>query len=283
MMKTFLIEYQDMQIKLYSYRLFLLLSLSCLVLASCKKMDKGQSKLCCTAEGAIDIQDFFSSTNLDTLSFEVDYMDGQEPEVGNALDGNPAWNFFQNNIGALLNDSKSIVVPKTLEEMQNIPGQNQNYSAQNILAIANQYRQSNVASNTLNLYIVFLDGYFLSDGQENTNVLGVSIENSGVIALFKPVIDNHTFGGSNIKRFTEQTVLIHEAGHALGLVNNGLSLQSDHQDEEHGAHCNNSDCVMYWANEGLQDVIQFMMIHGTSTQAIVFGNQCLADAHAHIP
>lgn len=233
-------------------------------------------------EGSIDVEETFSSPTVDTIAFEVDYMNGQEPEVGLALDGNPVWNFFENNVSALFNATKTIETPKTLSQMEEIPAQNQNYSSSDILAISDQHRGTNLTSNKLGIYIVYVDGYFLINGEENRNVLGVSIGNTGVVAIFKPVIDANTFGTSNTKAFTEQTVLIHEAGHALGLVNNGLPLQSDHHDQEHGAHCTNKDCVMYWANEGLSDLIEFTLSKGTSTQSIVFESECLFDAHAQL-
>ena len=227
----------------------------------------------------------FSSETIDTIAFEVDYMEGMEPFVGNALDGRPVWNFFENNISELFMQTKTMQVPKELSEMEEISAQNQNYSSDAILEIANDHRNSSLSDgNTLSLYIVFLDGYFTSDGEVNESVLGVSIGSTGVIAIFKPAITDNTFASSHIRSFTEQAVLIHEAGHALGLVNNGLPLQSDHHDEEHGAHCTNQDCVMYWANEGSKDLIEFIIENGFSnTTAIIFKDECLADAHAQLP
>lgn len=40
------------------------------------------------------------------------------------------------------------------------------------------------------------------------------------------------------------SVMLHEMGHLLGLVDNGTPRQSDH--EEHDSHCNNNQCAMYW-------------------------------------
>jgi hypothetical protein len=47
----------------------------------------------------------------------------------------------------------------------------------------------------------------------------------------------------------EATVLNHEFAHLLGLVNNGTPMQTDHQDEAHGHHCDNEDYLMYWTVE----------------------------------
>lgn len=47
----------------------------------------------------------------------------------------------------------------------------------------------------------------------------------------------------------EQSVMKHEVGHILGLVNLGAPMQTNHQDAEHGKHCINENCLMYWATE----------------------------------
>ncbi len=47
----------------------------------------------------------------------------------------------------------------------------------------------------------------------------------------------------------EEAVLVHEAGHNLGLVDNGIPMQTPHKDAQHGNHDSNQNCVMYWAVE----------------------------------
>ncbi len=110
-------------------------------------------------------------------------------------------------------------------------------------------------------------------------MLGVSIGGTGVIAMFKPVVE--TLGVLPLVRhFGEQTTLIHEFGHALGLVDNGLPLSSEHLDPEHRAHCEHSDCVMYWANEGVADLADFVSRYVASGDSVVFGPDCRADVQA---
>lgn len=41
-------------------------------------------------------------------------------------------------------------------------------------------------------------------------------------------------------------MLKHELGHLLGLVNVGTPLQSGHKDDQHGKHCSNRKCLMYY-------------------------------------
>ena len=107
-------------------------------------------------------------------------------------------------------------------------------------------------------------------------MLGVSIGDTGVIAMFKPVIDNNSLS----VQFIEQTTLIHEFGHAAGLVNNGVDIVIDHHDEDHGAHCNNDDCVMYYLNEGSSGLADFVRQYVTEDNPVVFGEQCIKDIEA---
>ena len=51
------------------------------------------------------------------------------------------------------------------------------------------------------------------------------------------------------------------------------------EDAEHGAHCNNPDCVMYYLNEGASDLANFVITAVTSGSTIVFDEACLSDAH----
>ena len=47
----------------------------------------------------------------------------------------------------------------------------------------------------------------------------------------------------------ESTVLEHEFGHLMGLVNLGTPEKITHQDVAHGNHCTDPNCLMYWEKE----------------------------------
>ena len=87
-------------------------------------------------------------------------------------------------------------------------------------------------------------------------MIGFSINDTPIIAVFKDVVV--TSGGPAVQKFVEQSTLVHEMGHALGFVNNGVPLASSHQDSVHGAHTVNSNCIMYWLNEGASDMAAFV-------------------------
>ena len=127
------------------------------------------------------------------------------------------------------------------------------------------------------IFVLYLDGYFNLDGQEQTNVLGISV-GSFTVAIFKPVISAIQGGGvlgGDPKYQVEQATVVHEVGHAVGLVDNGVALHTDHLDEAHGKHCDNTNCVMYWANEGASGASS--LFGGASVNQLVFGQECLDD------
>lgn len=134
--------------------------------------------------------------------------------------------------------------------------------------------------------MVFLKGYFERDGKPDEGVIGVSLSGTTIIAMFKDVI---TSTGSNanglVPKYVEQSTLVHEMGHALGLVNNGVVLQSEHHDKEHGAHCSNKDCVMHWLNEGKDAAVTFVQeyIKSGRSDVVLFGSQCLEDTASFKP
>lgn len=87
--------------------------------------------------------------------------------------------------------------------------------------------------------------------------------------------------GQRVCEVTEATVGMHELGHLFGLVNNGLDMQVDHQDEEHGRHDDNEDCLMYWAVEGstaFEAVAAGSGLGGPEVKQ--FDAECLADMMA---
>ena len=112
-------------------------------------------------------------------------------------------------------------------------------------------------------------------------MLGVSIGDTGVIAMFKDVIRSTSLiAFPNVVRFVEQSTLIHELAHSIGLVDNGVPLTTAHKDAEQGAHCNDDRCVMFFLNEGAADAAEFARQAVVSGDTILFDDQCLADVDA---
>lgn len=216
------------------------------------------------------------------LALEIDYQPGAEPYVGPTLAGGDSWDLFDANAAALFPAGKTITVPDRLEAMEALAGvEDTVFSQQRIFELVAKHRNDASSEGRRAYYVLFLDGEFdTGDGQGNPNILGVSFGTTEVIAMFKPVIESAALDGET-RRLVEQTTMIHEFGHAVGLVNNGVAMASPHQDEAHGAHCSNPDCVMYWLNH--QDpgsVAEFAIRRVTGASTVVFDQACLDDAAA---
>ena len=105
---------------------------------------------------------------------------------------------------------------------------------------------------TLHWQVLFPAGTYETD-----SVLGVAVDAS-TVALFGDSIDeaDGPFGRPSVED-VENSVLVHEVGHLLGLVNLVYQSPVDHEDDEHPGHSNNEDSVMYWAVESA-DVSNFI-------------------------
>ncbi len=220
-------------------------------------------------------QDTHAATITD-VNVEIDYATNAEPYTGSTARIDDIWQLSQDNIQRLF-PGKTLTLPHTLSGMQQLTDvTGDDFTSAQILAIADSHRDVLASDTVASFYIVWLDGYFANDEGRQSNVLGVTLGNTGVLAMFKPVIANSAVL-PGIQRFVEQTTLIHEMGHAAGLVNNGITPVTNHQDTAHGAHCTNEDCVMYYLNEGASDVVTYATNISNSGSTVLFDDACLAD------
>ena len=88
---------------------------------------------------------------------------------------------------------------------------------------------------------------------------------------------DYSLNSAMVKRYVEQSTLVHESGHAIGLVNNGLPMTSTHEDTAHRAHCSNPDCVMYWQNEGSDALKTFVLNRLNNPSLVMYDQACLKD------
>jgi hypothetical protein len=212
------------------------------------------------------------------LVLEIDYALGAEPFVGTAPD---PWKIFRDNAAAMLGSNIEVVVPGRLEEMERIDDIDAStFGGAELRAIAKKHRNTATTDDTVSVYVLFLDGQFKNeDGRVAPNTVGVSVRGTGIIAMFKPAI---TVGivDPTMAMHMEQTTLVHEFGHAIGLVGEGIPATSAHRDDAHGAHCRNPACIMYFRNDMVKEGVDFVSEYLTPRNGILFGPECLADAHA---
>lgn len=182
---------------------------------------------------------FLSDSTFTELVVEVDYMEGYAPNT-EALDSLEAF------LEQRLNKTSVTILDPTV-----IPAENQNsYSANQIRELEEQHRDEfteTTTSNRLAAYMLIVDGQYNEE-----NVLGIAYYNTSS-AFFGAAYEESSGAIGQVSRYLiEATSFRHEFGHLLGLVNiegSGTNMQQDHQDEEHGNHCDNEECLMYYAVE----------------------------------
>ncbi len=209
--------------------------------------------------------DLLSDDKFKTLKIEFQSVSGFEPtdEAKTNL-----LNFLKSRLnkpgGIAEIDDPSIPSPGggpyTLEQVQQIEADQRFYFT---------------SGTTMFVYLLFLDGASTNDSG-SSQVLGYAHQNTS-IAVFEKTIQN--LSGGLLEPSTalvESTVFEHELGHILGLVNIGSDMQSSHQDSAHGAHCNVTSCLMYYAVD-TSDIISNLV--GGSVPEL--DPKCLADLKAN--
>lgn len=176
--------------------------------------------------------DFLTDTPYSSVIVEVDYVEGFAPTIS-------ARNSLEAFLEERLNKPGGVAI--MLDDKIPVTG-NQAMTAGDIRDLESQYRNQFSVDDRLAAYLIILDGKF-----EQESVLGLAYYNTSM-ALFEEVIRDNTGGlGQPSAATVEATVMRHEAGHLMGLVDNGTPAQTDHVDEERGAHCTTESCLMYYS------------------------------------
>ena len=245
-------------------RFLWVLTLSFLVVATgCESDDDGNGGLL-PAGNNIKPVDFLSGKQYDALLVELQYMPGMRPNAESRDN-------LKEFLSTLLHKPGGIVFME-----KEIPsGNRDNYSLDQIRNLEDEHREFAPGDDELASYMIFLDAPF-SGNSGDSNVLGVAYRPTST-AFFESTIQSFSGGPFQPSETTlETTVMNHEFGHLLGLVNNGTPMTTDHQDEVHGAHCDVEDCLMYFSAETSDNLANLM-----GGQIPVLDSQCRDDLKAN--
>jgi hypothetical protein len=174
--------------------------------------------------------DLLSSSNYTSLLIQISCMPGFEPNAAtlNSL------NLF---LITYLNKPGGIQISK-----QVISASGKNIlSLDDIVAIEKSNRSVFTGDNEIAVHILITDSYY----SDNT-VFATSYWNTSICIFGKSLNDNSGGTGQITKTNLLTTLIEHEFGHLIGLVNQGSPMQMNHRDPAHGAHCDNPDCLMYY-------------------------------------
>jgi hypothetical protein len=223
------------------------------------------------------VQQYILAEPFPKLVLEIDSIPGFEPRSAAETD-------IIEELGTLLDKPGGISSSHSDELVSR--GSDHAWTDQELFEMADDTFNLDVDDTTAKMHILFVDGHSARDS-DSSLILGLAWSNTHLV-MFKDTIDNTCKGGLTPPLFEEEVcegaeyaIWLHELGHVMGLVNAGLPMVADHQDEEHGAHDASEDCVMYWAFEGeaLVNVVRDSIVNGNGARP-GFDAACLADIEA---
>ena len=157
----------------------------------------------------------------------------------------------------------------TISEQQIAPSGKASLTLDEIVQIEKRNRTVFTGGNAITTHILITDG-----GYSGNNIFAKSYWNTSICIFGKTINDNSVVSGQISRTQLMATVLEHEFGHLLGLVNQGSPMQTDHLDAANGAHCNNFLCLMYYSIETMNT--------GSSNYLVPdFDANCKADLKAN--
>lgn len=202
--------------------------------------------------------ELLSANKYTSLKVEIQYMAGFAPDGG-------AVAHLQNFLATHLNKPNGIsIVTKEIPASGNTT-----LTANEVHAIEKANRTAFSTDNEIAVYVLYTNGTY----SEN-NVLGIAYRNTSAALFGKRLRDNSGGVGQTSRTKLEATVLEHELGHLLGLVDIGTPMQSQHK--ANGNHCNVQSCLMFHTAE-TTDVLGLLLTGNIPT----LDAACVADLRAN--
>lgn len=209
--------------------------------------------------------DLLSDQTFTSMVIEIVYVDGFEPTQQSI-----------NNFVSFL-ESRTYKPNGITIEKRAIPSPGKDtFTIDEIADLEKEERLHYNSDSEIAVWALFIDGKSDNDSS-NTVTLGTAYWNTSFV-IYEETLKNLTDGAFSPNRtILETTVINHEFGHILGLTNLGSNMQDPHEDEEHPKHCNDENCLMYWATESGANLSN--MINMSSAPQL--DTQCLADLKAN--
>ncbi|ASW74393.1 hypothetical protein IQ37_04825 [Chryseobacterium piperi] len=232
-------------------------------IVSCNRdneFSNGSSDYSHTRPVGASANNLLSNERYNSLLIEVQYMPGYAPD-------SQAIEHLKNFLSTFLRKDGGITIIQ-----REIPGTSSpSLSAEDIRQIENTNRTVFTNGSTLAVSILYTNGQYT-----NNNTLGIAYRNTSVALFGKTIRENSGGFGQTSRTKLEATVLEHELGHLMGLVDLGSPMQTNHKDSSNGNHCNNQNCLMYYTSE-TTDILGLL----TTGNIPQLDNNCKADLKAN--
>ena len=132
---------------------------------------------------------------------------------------------------------------------------------------------SDSSTRTAAMFVLYVHGHSSLDTFTG-NVIGLSYR-GGSFAIFVDRVGESATPPLVTEAEIEGGTIVHEAGHLLGLVNNGVPMQQAHEDNQHGLHDISTACVMYYVIQ-----VPFGSPNIGDPDFMQYDPNCMNDLHA---
>ena len=198
--------------------------------------------------------DYVSSNKYDKWVIEMDFVEGKDPTPA-------AISYLVARLKEVVNKPGGVEVQRS----DTLAPRGGSWSQDDVLTTANRTRDLRTDGDTVVLHLLFLDNQY-----KDANVLGITysysqggrVSSSGPIAIFSDAIKGAAcpppLGLCLNELAIWEAVLVHEFGHAMGLVDLGAPMQRNHEAETctvdgearpDQGHSSSSSSVMHCAVE----------------------------------
>lgn len=233
-------------------RHFFFFHLILFLLLGCKEDDTTTPVTDPTAENkkalGVSAEDLLSDDIYKDLTVELIYSPSSKPTDA-SIQG------FRNFLNARINKPGGIFFVET--QISNQPGAP--FSLDEIRNFEEEFRTQYTEGNSIAVSIFFANGSSSNDTQTNVT-LGTAYRNTSIV-IYESTLKNVTNSDPVVLPILEQTVIEHEFGHILGLVNiQNDDIHTAHEDPSASKHCIVEECLMYFeaSNFLVSDITRFI-------------------------
>lgn len=199
-------------------------------------------------------QEVLSAAPFTRLVVEVDHAPGHRPSDA----------ALAHLVSTFRNVTSKAEVTLLVQESA-MGGEDERWSQEELLDAEERLRTTAHEAPTAVLHVLYPAGAYEKDGVAGLTIAGTRI---GPIVVFLGTIREVDAGlgplplAPGAVQRLERATLLHEAGHGVGLVDNGLPMTKDREDKEHEGHSTNPRSVMYWRVESVDGLRDYLLSDG---------------------